>query len=55
LRKKFGINAGDKLLILGDKHMDFWSVHLVKAELLGKMMELFNKDIRQILEKNEDE
>jgi len=55
LRKKFGINAGDKLLVLGHNHMDFWNVHIVKAEVLGKMMELINRDIRQILEKNEGE
>ena len=55
LRKKFGINVGDKLLILGDKHMDFWNVNIVKAEVLSKMMGMINQDIRQILEKNEDE
>lgn len=58
LRKKFGINAGDKLLVLGHKHMDFWNVHLVKAETLGKMMEMINQNTRRILEKiekNKDE
>lgn len=55
LRKKFDINAGDKLLVLGHKHMDFWGVYLVKAEALGKMMEMIKQDISQMLEKGKDE
>jgi len=38
LRKKFGINAGDKILVLGRERYGKWGIFLVKAEILAKLI-----------------
>ncbi|HHF55839.1 MAG TPA: AbrB/MazE/SpoVT family DNA-binding domain-containing protein [Thermoplasmatales archaeon] len=38
LRKKFGIKAGDKILVLGREKYGKWGVFLVKAEILAKII-----------------
>ena len=54
LRKKFDIQAGDKMLVLGGEEETIWSVTLVKSEILSKMMTIFGENIGQILKKSED-
>lgn len=53
LRKKFEINAGDKLLVLGGEQMGVWGIFMVKSEVLNQIMALFGDNISDILEKSE--
>ena len=53
LRKEFDINQGDKLLVIGNKHMN--GVLLVKAEVLGQILEHLNNDITEIMKEVEEE
>jgi len=46
LRKKYKINARDKLLVMGNEHMHV--VVLVKAEVLGSALEKMDKRIKEI-------
>lgn len=55
LRKKFGIQAGDKLLVLGGEEDTIWGVTLVKSEILSKMMTMVGNNIGDILKKSEGE
>ncbi|MCD6448661.1 MAG: AbrB/MazE/SpoVT family DNA-binding domain-containing protein [Thermoplasmata archaeon] len=38
LRKKLGIKAGDKILVLGRERYGKWGIFLVKAEILAKLI-----------------
>lgn len=49
LRRKYDIKAGDKILILGREEWGAWGVLLVKAEVLSKLLEKFEKAIGNIL------
>lgn len=51
LRKKFGIKAGDKILVLGRKAYEKWGIFLVKAEILAQIMEEWEKKIKKGLRK----
>ena len=51
LRRKYNIKAGDKLLILGKGEDGIWCVLLFKGEILSKLLEKFEKRIKNILEK----
>ena len=54
LRKKVGIKAGDKLLVLGKQGPeDFWSVILVESSLLRKMFSSATEDMSRIFENQE--
>ncbi len=52
LREKFGINPGDKLLVLGGEKTDIWGIFIVKADVLGKMLDRFGEEIREILQED---
>ncbi len=52
LRKKYNINPGDKLLVLGGEQMGAWGVIMIKSEVLGKIFSLFGNNIAKILEKS---
>ena len=49
VRRKYGINPGDKLLILSKGDLEFWGIMLVKAEVLSKLLEKFEKNIKEML------
>lgn len=51
LRRKYNIKAGDKLLILGKGEEGIWCILLFKGEILSKLLERFEKSIRDILKK----
>jgi len=53
LRKKFDINAGDKLLVLGGEQMGVWGIFMVKSEVLNQIMAMFGNNISDILAKSE--
>ncbi len=53
LRKEFEIEAGDKLLVMGNPHMK--GVMLVKAEVLGEMLGNFNQHVADMMVKAENE
>ena len=55
LRKKLGIKAGDKLLVLGTGRAHPGGVFLVKGEVLSNMMVKFEQSITQILNEVNDE
>ncbi len=55
LRKKFGINAGDKILVLGREKYGKWGIILVKAEVLVKMLEEWEGKLKNIFMKSEKE
>ncbi len=55
LRKKFNINPGDKLLVLGNRHTKTGGVFLVKGEVLSGIMTRLEKNISQILKENDNE
>ena len=55
LRKKFGINAGDKILVLGREKYGKWGIILVKAEVLVKMLEEWEEKLKNIFMKSEKE
>lgn len=48
VRKKYKIEAGEKLLVMGNPHIK--AVMLVKAEVLGNILEHLNTDISGVLE-----
>lgn len=49
LRKKFNINAGDKLLVVGIEHMP--GVMVVKAELLSSALEMMGEHMLEFSRK----
>jgi|Deesub1362A_J573_1020465.scaffolds.fasta_scaffold00977_8 AbrB family looped-hinge helix DNA binding protein len=51
LRKKFGIKAGDKILVLGRKAYGKWGIFLVKAEILAKIIEEWEEKIKKAFKK----
>ncbi|HHO56956.1 MAG TPA: AbrB/MazE/SpoVT family DNA-binding domain-containing protein [Thermoplasmatales archaeon] len=53
LRKKLGIKAGDKILVLGREKYGKWGIMLVKAEVLAKMLEEWEGKIKDIFMKSE--
>lgn len=55
LRKRLGINAGDKLLVLGSGHTATGGVFLVKGEVLSDLMTKLEQNITQILKETDDE
>jgi len=48
LRRKYKINAGDKLLVMGNEHMRV--VFLVNAEVLGSAIDKMEKQIKEFSE-----
>ncbi|RLF51223.1 MAG: AbrB family transcriptional regulator [Thermoplasmata archaeon] len=55
LRKKIGINAGDKILVLGREKYGKWGIILVKAEVLVKILEELEGRLKNIFMKSEKE
>lgn len=50
LRKKFGIQPGDKFLILAGEKMGAWGIILVKADVLSKVVtQMFGGKLEEIL------
>ena len=54
-RKQFNINPGDKLVIMAQGEGDIWTGHLIKSEILGKIYYQFNKGMKEIIKKSENE
>ncbi len=55
LRKKFGIETGDRFLVLAGEKMGTWGLILVKAEVLSRVFnELFGGRLDEILAQNGD-
>ena len=52
LRKEFEIEPGDKLLVLGNQHLR--GIMLVKAEVLGEMLENMGKHMAEMMKKAEE-
>lgn len=51
LRKKFGIEQGDKFLVLAGEKMGAWGILLVKADVLSKVVEkMFGGKLPNILQ-----
>jgi AbrB family looped-hinge helix DNA binding protein len=50
LRKEYNINAGDKLLIFGRKEWKKWGFMVIKADLLGKLLEEIEREIKNLIE-----
>ena len=50
LRKKFGIKAGDKILVLGREKYGKWGIFLVKAEILAKLLGEWEEKVRNLLQ-----
>ena len=51
LRKKFGIEQGDKFLVLAGEKMGAWGILLVKADVLSKVVEkMFGGNLPDILQ-----
>lgn len=51
LRKKFGIEPGDKFLVLAGEKMGAWGILLVKADVLSKVVEkMFGGNLPDILQ-----
>lgn len=55
LRKKFEIEPGDKLLVLGGEGMGVWSIFLVKSDVLSMAMAKVGENIGNILAKSIEE
>lgn len=54
LRKKVGIKAGDKILVLGKEGPEgTWSVILVESSVLKKMFSRMTEDLGRIFEGQE--
>ena len=52
IRKKFGIEPGEKFLVLAGEKMGAWGIILVKADVLSRVMKkMFGGDIEDILGK----
>lgn len=49
LRKKFGIKAGDKILVLGREKYGKWGIFLVKAEILTKLIGEWEEKVKNLL------
>ncbi len=50
LRKKFGIEPGDKFLVLAGEKLGGWGIVLVKADVLsGVVKELFGGSLDELL------
>jgi len=49
VRREFKIQAGEKLLVLGNPH--FKGIMLIKAEVLGEVMKHINEEVTGMLEK----
>nr|MDO8099059.1 AbrB/MazE/SpoVT family DNA-binding domain-containing protein [Candidatus Njordarchaeota archaeon] len=56
LRKKFGIEPKDKLLVLAGEKMGAWAIILVKSDVLSKLVrQIFGGDLQDILrDKNKE-
>lgn len=51
LRKKFGVERGDKFLVLAGEKMGAWGILLVKADVLSKVVEkMFGGKLPDILQ-----
>ncbi len=50
LRKKFGIKAGDKFLVLAGEKMGAWGIILVKSDVLSKVVtQMFGGEMEEVL------
>lgn len=49
LRKKFGLKAGDKMLVLAQEESKM--VHIIKADVLGSAIENIYKDLQRFRKK----
>ncbi len=56
MRKKFGIEAGDKFLVLAGEQMGAWGIVLVKADVLSQIVQnMFGGKLHDILEQAREE
>ncbi len=55
LRKKFGIETGDRFLVLAGEKMGKWGLILLKAEMLARVFnEFFGGRLDEVLAQNSD-
>ncbi len=55
VRKKFGIEPGQKLLVLGPKDMDgIWAITLVESSVLSTVFSKMSKSFGQIMQSDTD-
>jgi AbrB family looped-hinge helix DNA binding protein len=55
MRKKFGIETGDRFLVLAGEKMGTWGLILVKAEVLSRVFnEFFGGRLDEVLAQNSD-
>jgi AbrB family looped-hinge helix DNA binding protein len=55
MRKKFGIETGDRFLVLAGEKMGTWGLILVKAEVLSRVFnEFFGGRLDEVLAQNND-
>ncbi|KAA0002026.1 MAG: AbrB/MazE/SpoVT family DNA-binding domain-containing protein [Thermoplasmata archaeon] len=50
LRRELDINAGDKILIFGKKEWKKWGFMAAKVEVLEKLLQEIEKEIRKLME-----
>jgi len=51
LRRELGIKAGDKILIFGRKEWKKWGFMAAKVEVLEKLLEEIEREIRKLIDK----
>jgi AbrB family looped-hinge helix DNA binding protein len=50
LRKKFGIDTGDRFLVMGGERMGAWGLLLVKADVLSQVVQdIFGGKLEEVL------
>ncbi len=56
LRKKFGIETGDRFLVMAGEKMGAWGLMLVKADVLSRIVEdVFGGRLEEVLAKSRAE
>ena len=54
LRKKFGIETGDRFLVMGGEQMGAWGLLLVKSDVLSQVVQdLFGGKLDEVLTQEE--
>lgn len=54
LRKKFGIETGDRFLVMGGEKMGAWGLLLVKADVLSQIVQdIFGGKLEEVLTREE--
>ncbi len=56
MRKKFGIETGDRFLVMAGEKMGAWGLILVKADVLSRLVdEIFGGRLDEVLARNNAE